>query len=297
MDTILKVIFVALLATISLVTSTNITTQANTSSYLKEDIEVGLHDAVLHLDNTELSKGKIVFDQVKAKEVFIASFEKNTGLTNRDYFIKEFVFLDQSNSTFPTEYTSIVSTDIITIIDPTILAVVETKSNSYYMNNSSKTISRMASYSVKVTGNENSIDKVLAGNPNELGLVFPSYITRNITSPYGKRIDPFTFDEALHAGIDIASSDIENTPVVAAKSGTVAYAGWITGYGNIVIINHDNDMQTRYAHLNTYEVVVGQSVATGERIGLVGSTGDSTGPHLHYEIRIKGVPYDPLLFY
>ena len=219
MDIIIKVIFITILGTVSLVTSTKITTQANTASFLKEDIELGLHDAVLQLDQAELASGKLVFNQSKAKETFIKSFEESTGLSSSEYQIKEFVFLDENNSTFPTEYSSTVGDFRTTVIDPTILAVIETKSNSYYANNSPKNMARMASYSVKTLPNNTSLDAVLSGAPNNYGLIFPSFIGDEITSSFGKRNDPFTDKEELHAGIDITSStvDIENSPVIAAK--------------------------------------------------------------------------------
>jgi murein DD-endopeptidase MepM/ murein hydrolase activator NlpD len=83
------------------------------------------------------------------------------------------------------------------------------------------------------------------------------------------------------------------TPVDAAASGTVAVAGVQNGYGNVVYIDHGNGLQTRYGHLSHIDVVVGQQIKRGERLGLVGSTGRSTGPHLHYEVRINNQPVNP----
>lgn len=95
-----------------------------------------------------------------------------------------------------------------------------------------------------------------------------------------------------HAAIDIAGST--GTPVVAADGGYITYAGWQGGYGNFVIINHGNGMVTRYAHLSKISVGVGQQVAQGETIGTRGSTGRSTGPHLHFEVFINGTATNPL---
>jgi murein DD-endopeptidase MepM/ murein hydrolase activator NlpD len=96
----------------------------------------------------------------------------------------------------------------------------------------------------------------------------------------------------LHAGIDLAVG--VGTPVVAAAAGTVIVAGWLGGYGNLVVVDHGNGMATAYGHNTSVTVGVGQSVAQGQLIAYSGSTGHSTGPHVHFEVRINGVPVDPL---
>lgn len=113
-----------------------------------------------------------------------------------------------------------------------------------------------------------------------------------ITSGFGWRIDPFIRHRALHTGIDIAAP--MGTPVEAAENGTVLYVGWMTGYGNVVVLDHGNGVSTVYAHLSSYLVHVGESVSRGQVIARVGSTGWSTGPHLHFEVRQDGQPVDPL---
>ncbi|HZQ10405.1 MAG TPA: M23 family metallopeptidase [Anaerolineae bacterium] len=98
---------------------------------------------------------------------------------------------------------------------------------------------------------------------------------------------------ARHPGIDLANS--MGTPVVAADSGYIETVGWdSSGYGNMILINHGNGAITRYAHLSAFAVQAGQSVKKGQLIGRVGSTGHSTGPHLHFEIIVNGVPRNPL---
>jgi murein DD-endopeptidase MepM/ murein hydrolase activator NlpD len=96
----------------------------------------------------------------------------------------------------------------------------------------------------------------------------------------------------MHEGIDIAVPS--GTPVVAAASGTVITAGWLGGYGNLVVIDHGNGLATAYGHNSTVAVGVGQSVAQGEVVAYSGSTGHSTGPHVHFEVRVNGSPVDPL---
>lgn len=113
-----------------------------------------------------------------------------------------------------------------------------------------------------------------------------------VTSGFGWRIDPIFHRRALHTGIDIAAS--WGTPVEAAESGTVLYVGWMTGYGNVVVLDHGNGVSTVYAHLSSYAVRAGESVQRGQVIARVGSTGWSTGPHLHFEVREDGQPIDPL---
>ena len=96
----------------------------------------------------------------------------------------------------------------------------------------------------------------------------------------------------LHAGIDIAVGS--GTPVVAAAGGTVVIAGWLGGYGNLVVIDHGNGIATAYGHNSGVTVGVGQFVAQGQLIAYSGSTGHSTGPHVHFEVRINGLPVDPM---
>jgi murein DD-endopeptidase MepM/ murein hydrolase activator NlpD len=112
-----------------------------------------------------------------------------------------------------------------------------------------------------------------------------------ITSGYGPRIDPFLGRMALHAGLDIREEP--GTPVRATAGGKVVSAGWSGGYGNMVEIEHENDLSTRYGHLSMIAVAEGQYVSPGSILGRVGSTGRSTGPHLHYEVRIDGEAVDP----
>jgi murein DD-endopeptidase MepM/ murein hydrolase activator NlpD len=96
----------------------------------------------------------------------------------------------------------------------------------------------------------------------------------------------------MHEGIDIGAP--YGAPIGAADGGTVIYAGWLGGYGNLVVLDHGNGLSTAYGHQSDIVVGVGQSVAQGQLIGYVGSTGHSTGPHLHFEVRVNGSPVDPL---
>ena len=112
------------------------------------------------------------------------------------------------------------------------------------------------------------------------------------TSKFGYRIDPFTGRPAMHAGLDIAASP--GTPVVAPANGVISYVGFEPGYGKIVVIDHGYGVKTRYAHNSQLFVEVGQKVKRYDPIAAVGNTGRSTGPHLHYEVRVHDVPVDPM---
>lgn len=118
---------------------------------------------------------------------------------------------------------------------------------------------------------------------------------RQTASGYGTRIDPIYGTTKFHAGMDFSAPT--GTDVYATGDGTVIKAGWETGYGNTVEIDHGFGYVTRYAHLNAYSTKVGKKVVRGEVIGKVGSTGKSTGPHLHYEVHVKGQIVNPVNYY
>ena len=116
--------------------------------------------------------------------------------------------------------------------------------------------------------------------------------SHEIASGFGGRYHPIYGRYIFHDGIDIAADYGE--PVHAADGGTVIYAGWISGYGNAVIIDHGNGMSTLYGHNESLNVSEGQGVSKGSVIAYAGSTGNSTGPHLHFEVRINDEPQNPL---
>jgi murein DD-endopeptidase MepM/ murein hydrolase activator NlpD len=114
------------------------------------------------------------------------------------------------------------------------------------------------------------------------------------TSPFGVRMDPIAHEAAMHTGIDFRGE--VGDPIHATAGGTVTVAGWTGGYGKLVEIDHGNGLATRYGHLSEIDVEVGQTVRAGAVIGKLGSTGRSTGPHLHYETRLNGEAVNPQKF-
>ncbi len=134
---------------------------------------------------------------------------------------------------------------------------------------------------------------VLQAALNNLPLVRPSDIYR-LSSEFGMRRDPFTRRLQMHSGLDFAGPS--GTPVMATAAGVVTRAGSQGGYGRIVVIDHGNGIETRYGHLRRVNVEVGEEVTVRQVVGQLGSTGRSTGPHVHYEVRFQGQPLDPLPF-
>jgi murein DD-endopeptidase MepM/ murein hydrolase activator NlpD len=122
------------------------------------------------------------------------------------------------------------------------------------------------------------------GSPSASGYIWP--VSGPVTSPFGWRWG------RMHDGIDIGAAS--GTPIRAAAAGTVIYAGWLGGYGNLTVIDHGGGVATAYGHQSSIAAGSGAYVAQGQVIGYVGSTGHSTGAHLHFEVRVNGVPQDPL---
>jgi murein DD-endopeptidase MepM/ murein hydrolase activator NlpD len=112
-----------------------------------------------------------------------------------------------------------------------------------------------------------------------------------ITGSFGERIDPFNGEGAFHSGVDISAS--VGSSVVAPADGVVTFADFLGGYGRAIMVDHGHGISTRYGHLSSFAVTAGQYIHRGDTIGYVGLSGRSTGPHLHYEVRINDVPVNP----
>jgi murein DD-endopeptidase MepM/ murein hydrolase activator NlpD len=147
-------------------------------------------------------------------------------------------------------------------------------------------IARLATIVDRLTG----LDQALKSFP----LVMPLLADTHVSSGFGRRVDPFTGRAAFHYGLDFVGA--LRTPVYVTSAGVVTIAGRNGPYGNLVEVDHGNGIKTRYGHLYEIQVKVGQHVAYQQQIGLLGSTGRSTGPHLHYEVRFNGTLRDPARF-
>lgn len=118
---------------------------------------------------------------------------------------------------------------------------------------------------------------------------------KQMASGYGRRVDPVYGTAKFHEGMDFSANP--GTPVYATGDARVVWAGWHSGFGNLVELDHGFNYLTRYAHLSKIDVCQGQTVKRGDKVGEVGNTGKSTGPHLHYEVRYKGQPQNPVNYY
>jgi len=134
-----------------------------------------------------------------------------------------------------------------------------------------------------------ALDRSLAGIPQ-----YRPAAVEMLTSSYGFRRDPFTGESAMHSGLDFRGP--VGAAIYAAAKGRVSYVGQKSGYGNVVEISHGNGLVTRYAHMSKFHSRVGQEVAAGDVIGAIGSTGRSTGPHLHFEVRVNDRAVNPRPF-
>jgi murein DD-endopeptidase MepM/ murein hydrolase activator NlpD len=140
-----------------------------------------------------------------------------------------------------------------------------------------------------------AVDFNITRDANRPGIAIPSGMPlRNatLTSGYGMRSHPVLRKRASHKGVDLAAPT--GTPIYATADGVVSRANWFSSYGLFISVEHSGDLQTRYAHLSRLAVAEGERVRKGDLIGYVGSTGRSTGPHLHYEVRMNGVAVNPI---
>jgi murein DD-endopeptidase MepM/ murein hydrolase activator NlpD len=136
--------------------------------------------------------------------------------------------------------------------------------------------------------------QALSSSEAAIPLAHPTGPDVRETSGFGARSDPFSGEPAYHPGQDFAG--VYGSPIFVTAPGVVSFAGVRNGYGNTVEVDHGHGFKTRYGHLSAISVIVGQNVAVGQRIGAMGSTGRSTGTHLHYEVWVNGRPQNPLRF-
>jgi murein DD-endopeptidase MepM/ murein hydrolase activator NlpD len=140
--------------------------------------------------------------------------------------------------------------------------------------------------SLGLTKNSTTADWIRANSAPNL---WP--VEGQITASFGERIDPFNGEGAFHSGVDISA--VVGSPVIAPADGSVTFADFLGGYGRAIMVDHGHGITTRYGHLSNFAVTAGQYIHRGDTIGYVGSSGRSTGPHLHYEVRINDAPVNP----
>jgi len=155
-----------------------------------------------------------------------------------------------------------------------------------YLHEVEALAAQSAALAAQIRGAQEEAGSTGTGQPSAAGLIWPC--DGVVVSGFGMRWG------RMHEGIDIGCA--YGAANRAAAAGTVIYSGWLGGYGNLVVIDHGNGLSTAYAHASSLLVSVGQHVAQGETVSLVGSTGNSSGPHLHFEVRVNGQAVDPLLY-
>jgi murein DD-endopeptidase MepM/ murein hydrolase activator NlpD len=159
-------------------------------------------------------------------------------------------------------------------------------------------LTKLDKLSAEATRQEQSLQELQAyfsGQKSLLASVPSVWPTRGwVTSDFGSRVDPYTSERVMHAGIDIAG--VHGKEIIAPSDGTVVFAGLEGGYGNVVVIDHGYGIKSRYGHLASIKVKPGERVKRGDLIANMGNTGRSTGPHLHYEVRVNGIAQNPRKF-
>jgi len=166
-------------------------------------------------------------------------------------------------------------------------ALADTReSRAEFVQEAESLAAQSAALAAAIRGAQQQAGSTGSGQPSAAGFIWPC--DGVVTSGFGMRWG------RMHEGIDIGCA--YGAPNRAAAAGTVIYAGWMSGYGNLVVIDHGNGLSTAYAHASSLAVSVGQSVSQGQTVSYVGATGHATGPHLHFEVRVNGVAVDPLQY-
>jgi len=156
----------------------------------------------------------------------------------------------------------------------------------YALKDTALTGAASVGISMGLTRNSTTADWIRA---NAIPNLWP--VEGQITGSFGERIDPFNGEGAFHSVVDISAA--VGSPVAAPADGVVTYADFLGGYGRAVMVDHGHGISTRYGHLASFAVVAGQHIHRGDTLGYVGQSGRSTGPHLHYEVRINDTPVNP----
>lgn len=210
------------------------------------------------------------------EKIYVSNFTEAENIVNQ---LKEKNSSNMDGITISEKYETELK-DMATVEDAVAKLYVEPKKITVASN--TKTVVNKTS-----TGTVNTSTNISGTNVG-LGVSLVRPVSGVISSRFGVRS---SVRSSAHTGLDIATST--GTPISAAASGTVTFSGWKGSYGNLIVITHSNGVQTYYGHCSKLYASVGQSVSQGQTIAAVGSTGNSTGPHLHFEVRVNGVAYNP----
>ena len=208
------------------------------------------------------------------EKIYVSNFSDAENIVNK---LKEKSSSNIENITISEKYETELK-DMTSVEEAVAKLYVEPKSIMVASNKSTKKTS---------TGSVNTATSISGGKVS-LGISLVKPVSGTISSRFGARS---RVRSSAHTGLDIATST--GTPVVAAASGTVTFSGWKGSYGYLMVITHSNGVQTYYGHCSKLYYSAGQTVSKGQKIAAVGNTGNSTGPHLHFEIRVNGVAYNP----
>lgn len=239
---------------------------------LKRDVQASDED----IFNTIKSAGTTYYRYYSINEndeekLYVANFTEAEDIINQ---LKEKNSKNMDNITISEKYETQMQ-DFTT---------VENAVSSLYVQKPQVTVAKNKTTSV---GSVNTATTI-AGGKVSLGISLARPVSGIISSRFGARS---SIRSSAHTGLDIATST--GTPVLAAASGTVTFSGRKGSYGNLLVITHSNGVQTYYGHCSKLYVSAGTTVTQGQTVAAVGSTGNSTGPHLHFEIRVNGVAYNP----
>lgn len=213
------------------------------------------------------------------EKVYVPDFSEAEEIVNQ---LKQKNSTNIENITIAEKYDT--ELKVMDNIDDAVASLYVEPKNVVVASNKNK---KYTSKAVKATGTVNTA-MTISGTKVALGISLTKPVSGIISSRFGVRS---SIRSSAHTGLDIATST--GTPVIASASGTVTFAGWKGSYGNLMVITHSNGVQTYYGHCSKLYCSAGQTVSQGQTIAAVGSTGNSTGPHLHFEIRVSGVAYNP----
>ena len=239
------------------------------SSYTRMLLKVSRYNALLTEKNQLTDRLRYSEQVAKERDVQVASLGSIAGEVSALYGLK-------SEPTLVTATAEqIQSADVNSSLD-----------QLHALRTSALTGATTVGLSMGLTKNATTADWIRANSAPNL---WP--VEGQITGSFGERIDPFNGEGAFHSGVDIGST--YGKQIVAPADGVVTFADTLGGYGKALIVDHGHGISTRYGHLSGYAVTPGQHVHRGDTIGYVGASGRSTGPHLHYEVRINDTPVNP----